>query len=335
MGEFHLVEIAVNELLQGMGEWLRAPFLAITFLGDEEFFILLFAALYWCFSQTIAVRTVIMLLLANALNGFLKFTFQTPRPYWISEEVAAYSAESSFGLPSGHSLIPASVWGWLAVEVHRRWFTVVALAIIFLIGASRIYLGVHFASDVLLGWLLGGVLVLVAYQLRRTVSDRLSAMTPAGRIGVVFVVAAVLVLMILAVRWTAADWMLPAQWAERAGDVDPFSLDGTFTFAGAWIGTLTGYVLLTTRRGTFLASGGGWNRVTRFLLGIVGVAILWFGLGQLFPREANVVSYALRVVRYAVTGLWVTWLAPLLFEKIGILEFGGGQGSRHGANRHV
>lgn len=321
MEAFHLVEIAVNELLQGMGEWLRAPFLAITFLGDEEFFILLVAALYWCFSQTIAMRTLIMLLLAMALNTFFKFTFRTPRPYWMSDRITAYSMESSFGLPSGHSQLPASVWGWLAVEVHKRRFTVIALIVIFLIGTSRIFLGVHFLSDVLLGWALGGVLVWVAYKLRRRISDRLSAISRGRRIAVIVAVAAVLVLMITGVRWAAADWTLPARWAERAGDVDPFELDGAFTFAGGWIGALIGYVLLSTGRGSFKASEGGWYRLVRFLLGIVVVAALWFGLGQLFPREADLLSYALRVVRYAAIGLWVTWLAPLVFEKLGLLEF--------------
>ena len=207
------------------------------------------------------------------------------------------------------------------MEVHKRRFTVIALIVIFLIGTSRIFLGVHFLSDVLLGWALGGVLVWVAYKLRRKISDRLSAISRGRRIAVIVAVAAVLVLMITGVRWAAADWTLPGLWAERAGDVDPFELDGAFTFAGGWIGALIGYVLLSTGRGSFKASEGGWYRLVRFLLGIVVVAALWFGLGQLFPREADLLSYALRVVRYAAIGLWVTWLAPLVFEKLGLLEF--------------
>ncbi len=332
METIHLVEIAVNEALQGAGHWLRTPFRAITFLGDEEFFILLFAALYWCFHQAVAIRVVIMLLLANALNGFFKFLFQTPRPYWISDSVAPYAMESSFGLPSGHSQLPASVWGWLAVEARRRWFTVVALVIIFLIGFSRVFLGVHFVTDVLLGWTLGGLLVLAAFALHRKIAARLAGASPWAKIGVIVGTAAVLVLLILAARWSAGEWQLPAQWAERAGDIDPFSLDGTFTFAGSWLGVLIGYVILSHTRGGFEASAGSWRRVVRFLVGIVVVAVLWFGLGELFPREANVVSYALRTLRYGIMGLWVTWLAPLVFERMGLLAFSSrGEGGTHSA----
>jgi hypothetical protein len=103
--------------------------------------------------------------------------------------------------------------------------------------------------------------------------------------------------------------------------VDPFSLDGIFTVSGTWTGMLMGYVWLTEKKGHFLAGDGGWRRLARLLIGLLGIFILYFGLGQVFPRDANFVGYSLRFVRYTVIGLWVSMLAPLSFERLKLLNF--------------
>lgn len=321
MEAIHTIEIAANQWLQSLGTWLVTPFNILTFLGDEEFFILMLAALYWCVNQALGIKVAVMLLIANSTNAFFKFLFRTPRPFWFSDSVIGYHSESSFGLPSGHSQLPASVWGWLAVEVRKKWFTAVALLIIFLIGLSRIYLGLHFLTDVLLGWTLGGLLVWAASAFLHKKGDWLSGLSSSRKILLITLVMVVLVSMNLVARWISTGWVMPADWAARAGDIDPFSLDGTFTMAGTWFGLLTGYVWLMEKRGAFLASQGGWKRVLRFLVGLIGIVILWFGLGQVFPRGANLLSYSLRFVRYSLTGWWASWIAPLVFEKLSLLNF--------------
>ena len=168
------MEIIVNQFFQSLGAWLKWPMLGITAIGYEQFFVLLLPAVYWSIDQAVGLRMGMVLLLGTDLNTFFKFLFHNPRPFWISDQVIAYSHESSFGLPSGHAQIAASVWGWLAVEVKKRWFTISAIVLILLIGISRLYLGVHFLSDVVLGWLLGGLLVLVFALLWKPVGNWLA-----------------------------------------------------------------------------------------------------------------------------------------------------------------
>jgi membrane-associated phospholipid phosphatase len=177
LSEINTLELFVNQILQSLGAWLSIPMLAITALGYEEFIVLLLLTLYWCVDQMIGLRVGIVLMTANTFNTFFKFLFHSPRPYWISDDVTAYSHETSFGLPSGHAQIAASVWGWLAVEVKKRWFTVVAVVLIFLIGFSRLYLGVHFFSDVLLGWFLGALLVFLFMKWQNMFSEWFSRQT--------------------------------------------------------------------------------------------------------------------------------------------------------------
>jgi membrane-associated phospholipid phosphatase len=321
MAGFNGLEIVVNEFLQSLGGWLRAPMLAITSLGYEEFFVLLLPTLYWCFDQMVGVRVGLVMLMGNTFNTFFKFLFHSPRPYWISDSVYAYSHETSFGLPSGHAQIAASVWGWLAVEVKKRWFRIVAVILIFLIGVSRLYLGVHFLSDVLLGWVLGGLLVWAFAAWHKPVGAWVGKKSARAQFGLVLASRGVILLLILGARWVVGPWEMNSEWAARAGEVAPYDLNGAFTVAGTWFGMLTGYVILTKTRGHFLASQGGWRRLARFLVGLLGVFVLYFGLGQIFPRSEDFVGYGLRFFRYTLIGLWVSWLGPVIFKAIGILQF--------------
>ena len=92
---------------------------------------------------------------------------------------------------------------------------------------------------------------------------------------------------------------------------------------------LGGFVILTETAGYFSAGKGGWRRIVRFLVGLVGILLLYLGLGQLFPSGATFLALALRFLRYTLIGLWVSWLGPLVFAKLGLLAFEGKVESEH------
>lgn len=321
MLSFNEVEIVVNTFLQGLGTWLITPMRLITAMGYEQFFILLLPTIYWCFDQMLGLRVGIIFMLGNTINTFFKFLFHSPRPYWISDRVQAYSHETSFGLPSGHAQIAATMWGWLAVEVKKRWFTAVALILIFLIGLSRLYLGVHFLSDVLLGWALGGLSVWAFSAWHKGIGNWISKQRTIFKLVLVVFSAFVLLTLIIGVHWVNSPWEMPEAWDARAGDVNPYNLVGVLTLSGTWFGMLGGFVLLKAKKGLFLADQGGWKRLARFLVGVVGLFLLYFGLGQIFPNSADFLSYGMRFFRYTLIGFWVSWWGPLLFERIKLLQF--------------
>jgi membrane-associated phospholipid phosphatase len=322
MAAVNVWQIVVNEFFQGLGVWLLAPMKVITFFGEELFYILLLPVLYWSFDQMMGLRVGMMLLLSNGFNAFFKFLFRLPRPCWISDTVTCHVHETSFGLPSGHAQNAISVWGWLAVEVKKRWFSIAMVALIFLIGVSRLVLGVHFLGDVLFGWLIGGLLLAGFSAWSNKIGRWFEARSFGARLGLVVASTIVLMLLILAVNWALGPrWVMDPEWAGRAGQVAPFGLDGTFTLGGTWTGLLVGFVILSEKKGRFLANEGGWRRLVRFLIGLLGVVILYFGLGQVLPRGAHFLGYSMRFIRYTLVGLWVSWLAPLVFEKVGLLKF--------------
>ena len=150
-----------------------------------------------------------------------------------------------------------------------------------------------------------------------------------GRLGWVLVSTLAIIALILGVRWLVGPWVMDNAWAARAGEVDPYNLDGAFTLAGTWFGMLTGYVVLTEQKGYFLSGEGGWRRLVRFIVGLIGVFLLYLGLGQVFPDGADFISFFLRFIRYTLIGLWVSWLGPILFNTLGILQFASEKEKNH------
>ena len=95
------------------------------------------------------------------LNLVLKNNFQRSRPVFLQ----AFSVETGFSFPSGHTMISLafySIVAYIALNYikSRNWMILIvvgALVVSVLIGFSRLYLGVHFLTDVLAGWAAGGL----------------------------------------------------------------------------------------------------------------------------------------------------------------------------------
>lgn len=331
MDPIHTLEIAVTLFLQGLGTWLAAPMRLISFLGQEEFYLLLMPAVYWSVDTGLGIRLGIMLLTAQFTNTFFKLLGQLPRPYWFDPRVQAYATETSFGMPSGHSQSSAGIFGLLAAHIRRRPVTIAMLVVIFLVGVSRIYLGVHFLTDVLVGWALGGLLVLLFARIDAPVSAWIARMTLAQQMGLAAVTSLGIILLNLLVVAFNPNYLLPQTWVVNAladapeVTIDPFKIDGIFTIAGTWFGMLAGAAWLRKRYGAFESRGKPVHRLARYVIGAVGVFLLWYGLGAVLPRNEDILSYVLRYARYTLVGVWVSALAPLLFVRLGISHWLSGE----------
>jgi membrane-associated phospholipid phosphatase len=318
--------IALIVSLQHHLAWLVLPMQLFTFLGSEQFYLFIAPALFWCVDTVLGFRLSLWLMTSGLLNLTLKILFHGPRPYWYSPLVKAYSTESTFGLPSGHAQNAMVIWGALASWLRKNWAWAAAAAMIFLIGISRITLGVHFPHDVVLGWLIGALLFWAFLAFEPIIAAYLSRRSPSDQ--AVWAIGASLAILLLAAlaRLALGLWTVPPLWvtnahqaAPAADPIDPLALSDIVSNAGAFLGLALGGILLKAR-GWLDAGGPAWQRLARFLVGILGVYLLWYGLGLVLPRGESLLPYLLRYLRYTLVGFWITGAAPLVFIRLRLAE---------------
>lgn len=114
--------------------------------------------------KKIPLLITLNLICSYALNAFAKVIFTRPRPTGIN-----LIEESGFSYPSGHSMVSMAYYGFIAYLIYKRQknkliktiIIVSLLLTILLVGFSRIYLGVHYLSDVIGGFLLSIVYLMI------------------------------------------------------------------------------------------------------------------------------------------------------------------------------
>ena len=155
-----------------------APLATITELGST-WAIVVVAAIAFALGVAIGpwrhgLLAALTILLASIVVSLVKVRIARDRPELLEPIIV----EHGFSFPSGHATLSMVAYGVLAVLVGRtrlpRWLRSVVIfglgILVGLIGISRVWLGVHYPSDVLAGWALGGVVVIGYAALSRRVS---------------------------------------------------------------------------------------------------------------------------------------------------------------------
>ncbi|MBW8268055.1 phosphatase PAP2 family protein [Caldovatus aquaticus] len=151
--------------------WLEEAARDVTALGSTAIlgFATLAVAGYLALARRRAAARLVLVAVAGGalLSSLLKLGFERPRPDLVPHAAAVYTAS----FPSGHAMLSAVTWLTLGallmrIEPRRRVKAyVLAMAVLttLLVGASRIYLGVHWPTDVLAGWSLGAAWALLCW----------------------------------------------------------------------------------------------------------------------------------------------------------------------------
>ena len=299
-----------------------------TYLGYPQAYILIVAVIYWSFDRKLGLRLALFLPVAASLNGILKQAFHAPRPYWLDPDIRGIRPSSGFGMPSGHAQA-STVWLYAAVLKKRPWFWSVAILLAFMVGLSRIYLGVHFFSQVLLGWLVG-ILVLFhfAHLEKRVLPWFLGLKLFKQLLWIAGITLLILILGGLFV-YRLKDWDIPLEWIKNAADEHAGTNKSILTskgmgsvagYAGGFLGVALGALLLHLR-GVFDSGGSARKRFWRIAVGLIsclaiGGLALWIK-----PEETCQYIYSIwSFGAFFTISFSMIYLLPLLFRRLRLLD---------------
>jgi membrane-associated phospholipid phosphatase len=272
---------------------LDLPFKVFTFMGEEEFFLLLLPLIFWCVDRRAGMRVTVLFLLSVYVNSVTKILAGQPRPFEYDPRVKKLFEATGQGFPSGHTQSAVVVWGYLAAQFRRVWLWVVAVLLIVFIPLSRVYLGAHFPTDLLGGYVIGALLLWLYLRWEPGSEAWLEKKGLAWQLGL----ATVVPLVLLAVS-PALDESIVTATAVMMG------MGAGYALERRWVG--------------FEAAGVWWKRVLRVLLGVAVIFGLRFGLKAAFVGLEPEPLF--RFVRYALIGLWGGLGAPWTFVRMRLAE---------------
>ena len=288
-------------------------FIAVTFLGGAGGYLLIAILIYVAWNKQLAIRLSVLVLLTMELNDILKIAIKNPRPFvregsWLKkwavspEEAARLAAE--YSTPSGHAMGSSAFYSYLYACIHHRAMRVIAVAAILLIGASRPYLGVHYAEDIFIGWTFGLTLTLVSIRYGEAIATAWGRLIYTQQI--VAVVAGSLALWLLAVLLNGR------QTSGQPGNV--------LYYAGFLTGIVLAHPIELSKVNFDPRSSSVLEKVLRYLLSaglvIFTLVILGWVFGMVVDSSSmlwNLTEY----LRFAAAGFVAIFVAPLLFTRIG------------------
>lgn len=285
MGLMQSVEAARTDTLNGLFE-------AVTMMGEEMIIILLVAILYFAYDKRFATKMFFVTLVSMGVNGIVKNIAQVPRPF-AGGEVTCVRPETATGysFPSGHTQLFSTWSSALAAHVRKIAVGLVVAVLIVMMAASRVYLGAHFPSDVIVGALLGVTFGIAGCLLYDRVQNK--NMLHMGAI----VVLTPFMLYFLVVG-------------------DPMSED-FFKAYGMVVG-LPFALMIEERYAQMGYDVPWWKKLLRVLIAVAITLAVKEGLSALNTFDVVRISLAFDALRYAILMPVAFGLCPLLFKKLNL-----------------
>jgi membrane-associated phospholipid phosphatase len=301
--------------------FLDAFFSFWTMFGEELIIIGIMGFVYWCYDKKAGEFVGISVFISLVLNSLIKVIVQRPRPFVVDSEIHNFRPATSGGyaFPSGHTQGAASVFGSVAVWVKKRWFTIATAIIIVMVALSRMYLGVHYLSDVMVGGALGLGLAFLVQKLYGKIADRSILYKR------ILVLSGIILIIVYLIQ------LLTAAPIEGMNDAMAFydKTEGLFKMTGSIFGFVFG-VQFEKKSVKFENHRILWKNLLRFAFGVLIVMGVRLGLKAVFglivdPEELGTgelfkasIAVLFDLIRYGAMVFVGIGVYPLLFKKTGI-----------------
>lgn len=277
----HHSEIPLIQQIQAIrSPWLDNVMMFLNNFDSAGFFILLIISVWYMYDQKLGIRLFYLFLLSVFVNLNIKELLAQPRPFHFNPEVSLLSV-TLYGFPSGAAQAFFVTFGFLAYSIRKWWVTLACISMILLISFSRVYLGVHFPTDILGGWFLGAILLIGYIWLLPSIESLLSRQSKTSL--VLMSVGATLVLSLLS--------------------LDVTILRRVVSGLGVSLG-LIATPLLPPPKSWF-------QRISRTLIALAGAYLF-----QILPSLISNHSVPFSVACSFVSGFWVSFVVPIFFRKV-------------------
>ncbi len=260
--------------------FLDAFFQLITIFGEEIFLVPMLAMVYWTLNKKLGEKIGYIVLSSVTLNSVLKGFFNLDRP--IGEEgIRTLRPETATGqsFPSGHSQGAATAGASISYYLKNKRVTIFAILLVALVGFSRLYLGVHYPKDVIVGILLGSLVTFIGVKLL----EKFNALN---------------------VYWITLLAFLPL-----------LIFDQSENFIKS-IGAFAGFVLGITfekKLVNFTIDTSWLKKVIRIVIGLIFIVLIRSGLKMIFPQ-----LMIFDFIRYTFLTFFAIGFYPWVFTKLKI-----------------
>ena len=273
----------------------------ITNIGSSAVYMVLIPLVYWCVDEKKGLRLAVVLLISAWINFALKFLLDQPRPFFEGYDPSVNMAPVMIGgFPSAHAQNSLVMWmiiaSWKPISrLSRAVHLCIAAFLCLLIGFSRVYLGAHFPTDVLGGWLLGG-LILAVYFLA---GNRIEAWLESPRAGLI--AAAVLAF--------AMNMYRPSEYLLMPS--------GMILGLGFGCFLCRRYIEFNASVNDRHGAAKYLTLLVRFAIGITAMVLLYVAAGKAVNGLRGSGNYHLYVfMRYVLLSIWFSAGAPWVFCKL-------------------
>ena len=283
-------ELAFLQWLESMRTgFFTALFEGITILGEETLVILLVVALWFAVDSRLARKVFFVTVCSMGVNGIVKNIAQVPRPFDRGVIAVRKETATGFSFPSGHTQNFATLSTLFAIKFKKKWFAILVAVLMALVAFSRLYLGAHYPSDVIVGLVLGvGIAFLGNYLFELIKSERK-----------LYLAVLTLFIPFIIYFFIVAD----ARFA------DFFKV----------FGMMSGLTLIVFLQKEEMISYdvAWWKKLLRIVIGVALAFALKEGLKLLKTGNLHL-GLTLDILRYFVVVFAVGYLCPLLFKKLKI-----------------